>query len=151
MTRAKRIAAVAAGAGLLFAAAAVAQTLRAPVAPVSVNTQIAGATQIDIMNLRNELNALRQENAALKSEIALVKTQVGNAVAVNVGQAQTLNPLPGRLNDLERRYNRHTHLLRANQFDGVTKSIARIKTGEPAEFCITSGTSDFSCTYPPQP
>jgi hypothetical protein len=146
MTNAKRIAALAAGAGLLFAAAAVAQTLKPP-----AGVQVAGATQIDILNLRKDIDALKAENAALKSELSLVKSQVGNAVAVNVSQAQTLSALPGRLDGLERRFNRHTHLLRVNQFDGVTKSIARITTGEPAEFCATSGTNNFSCTPPAQP
>lgn len=146
MSNARHIAVLAVGAGLLFAAAAMAQTLKP--AP---GVQVAGATQIDILSLRKDIDALKAENAALKSELSLVKSQVGNAVAVNVGQGQILSTLPGRLDGLERRYNRHTHLLRVNQFDGVTKSIARITTGEPAEFCATSGTSAFSCTPPATP
>lgn len=145
-----RIAAIAAGVGLLFAAAAVAQTFK-PTPPGSASTQVAGATQIDIANLRNEINALKQEVAVLKSETSLVKSQVGNAVAVNVAQAQMLNPLPGRLDGLERRYNRHTHYTRVGQYNGVNHTIVRFSSSEPAEFCTTSAPNNFTCTYPPQP
>lgn len=149
MTRNLRATAVIAGAALLLAAAAVAQTLKAPTAPA--NIQAAAASQIDLIALRNDISALKKENETLRSEIALVKTQAGNAVAVNVNQSQILNPLVSRLDDLEHRYNRHTHLFRFNQFDGVTKSIARIKTGEPSDLCTMDGTNNFSCTVPPKP
>ena len=148
MTSHKRTAAVIAGAGLLIAAAAAAQTVKAP---IQANTQVAGANQLDIQALRNDINALKAENAALKSDIALLKTQVGNAVAINVTQGASLTPLVAQVNDLEHRYNRHKHMLKANQYDGMTKSIARIKTGEPSEHCTTSGTYGFTCTFPPKP
>ncbi len=105
----------------------------------------------DIKELKAQLAAQQKQISDLKSELALVKTQAGDAVAVNFKQGQILNVLPEKLNTLEHNFNHHQHLGMLYSIQNGKGNLSWTETTVPKQFCKQppNGASwESSCSVP---
>lgn len=89
----------------------------------------------DIKELKAQLAEQQKQISDLKSELALVKTQAGDAVAINFKQGQILNSLPEKLSTLENNYNHHQHMTSIYTVQNGKGKLTWIESTIPKQFC----------------